>query len=51
MVKETYFFILKKFFRLFYIDFHLSVDQLLTVLTQLAYGTVIKGSGLHAFLI
>ena len=38
-------FILKQFFRLFHIDFHLSVDQSLTVLTQLAYGTVIKGSG------
>ena len=38
-------FILKQFFRLFHLDFHLSVDQSLTVLTQLAYGTVIKGSG------
>ena len=38
-------FILKQFFRLFHLDFHLSVDQSLTLLTQLAYGTVIKGSG------
>ena len=38
-------FILKQFFRLFHLDFHLSVDQSLTVLTQLAYRTVIKGSG------
>ena len=37
-------FILKQFFRLFHLDFHLSVDQSLTVLTQLAYGTVIKSS-------
>ena len=37
--------ILKQFFCLFHLDFHLSVDQSLTVLTQLAYGTVIKGSG------
>ena len=38
-------FILKQFFRLFHLDFHLSVDRSLTVLTQLAYRTVIKGSG------
>ena len=38
-------FILKQSFRSFHIYFHLSVDQSLTVLTQLAYGTVIKGSG------
>ena len=37
-------FILKQFFCLFHLDFHLSVDQSLTLLTQLAYGTVIKGS-------
>ena len=37
--------ILKQFFRLFHQDLHLSVDQSLTVPTQLAYGTVIKGSG------
>ena len=38
-------FILKQFFCLFHLDFHLSVDQSLTLLTQLAYGSVIKGSG------
>ena len=38
-------FILKQFFLLFHVDFHLSVDQSLTVLIQLAYETVIKGSG------
>ena len=38
-------FILKQFFCLFHLDFHLSVTQSLTLLTQLAYGTVIKGSG------
>ena len=38
-------FILKQSFRSFHIDFHQSVDQSLTALTQLAYGTVIKGSG------
>ena len=43
-------FIFKQFFCLFHLDFHLSVTQSLTVLTQLAYGTVIKGSGTHAFL-
>ena len=32
-------------FRLFHLNFHLSVDQSLTLLTQLAYGTVIQGSG------
>ena len=37
-------FILKQSFRSFHIDFHLSVDQSLTALTQLAYGTVIKDS-------
>ena len=37
-------FILKQFFCLFHLDFHLSVTQSLTLLTQLAYGTVIKGS-------
>ena len=42
-------FILKQFFRLFHLDFHLSVDQSLTLLTQLAYGTVIKGSGPRIF--
>ena len=42
-------FILKQFFRLFHLDFHLSVDQSLTLLTQLAYGTVIKASGTCIF--
>ena len=37
-------FILKQFFCLLHLDFHLSVDQSLTLLTQLVYGTVIKGS-------
>ena len=36
---------IKRSFRLFHVGFNLSVDQSLTVLTQLAYGTVIKGSG------
>ena len=44
-VQPTDSFILKQSFRLFYIDFHLSVDQSLTVLTQLACGTVTKDSG------
>ena len=44
-LQPTDFFILKQFFRLFHIYFHLSANQSLTVLTQLAYGTVIKGSG------
>ena len=37
--------ILKQSFRLFHINFHLSLDQSLNVLTQLAYGAVMKGSG------
>ena len=44
-VRPTDSFIFKQSFRLFHINFHLSVDQSLTVLTQLAYGTVIKGAG------
>ena len=43
-VQPTDSFILKQSFRLFHINFHLSVDQFSTVLTQLAYGAVIKGS-------
>ena len=44
-VQPTDSFIFKQSFGLSHIDFHLSVDQSLTVLTQLAYGTVIRGSG------
>ena len=40
---------LKQSFHSFHIDFHLSVDQSLTVLTQLAYGTVTKGLGPYIF--
>ena len=45
-VQLTDSFIVKQSIRLFHIDFHLSVDQSLTVLTQLAHGSVIKGSHL-----
>ena len=44
-VQPTDSFILKQSFRLFRINFHLSVDQSFTVLTQLAYEVAIKGSG------
>ena len=44
-VEHTDFFTLKQSFRLFHIGFHLSEDQSLTVITQLAYGTAIEGSG------
>ena len=44
-VQPTDSFILKQSFRSFHIDFHLSVNQSFTVLTQLAYGTGIKDSG------
>ena len=37
--------ILKQSIRSFHTDFHLSVEQSFTVLTQLAYETAIKGSG------
>ena len=43
-VQRTDSFILKQSFRLFHTDFHLSVDQPLTVLALQAYGTVIQGS-------
>ena len=43
-VQPTDSFILEKSLRSFHMNFHLSVDQSLTVLTQLAYGAVIKGS-------
>ena len=43
-------FTLKQSFRLFYINFHRSVNQSLTVLTQHAHGTV-KNVQDHAFLI
>ena len=55
MLRETYLLVVKTsylqthspqaVFPFILLDFHLSVDQSLTVLTQLAYGTVIKGSG------
>ena len=43
-VQPTDSLILNQSFHSFHIHFHLSVNQSLTVLTQLAYGTVIKGS-------
>ena len=45
VVQPTDSFIFKQSFNSFHIDFHLSVDHSLTMLTQLADGTVIKGSG------
>ena len=42
-VQPTDSFILKQSFRSFHIDFHLSMDQSLSVLTQLAFEIVIKG--------
>ena len=44
-VQRTDSFILKQSFRLFRINFHQSVDQSFTALTQLPYGAAIKGSG------